>query len=289
MPPRHRCMLPLAVLAAWFTAAGVANAADEALPIPAQAADAAVAAPDGGRASGVARLPSGAEVLDRFIAVTGGAEAYAAIHNRVMSGTLEFVDMGISTRVTIYQSAANRYYAARQTEGLGLVEEGCDGDVAWTDSHTLGPEVASGPARAYRLRTATLCADYHWRQLYERVECVGVETIDDVSCHKVCKYAADGPSETAWYAQDSGLLVRTEVVVPTSMGNIPTQTTYADYREVCGIRVACREVVRTMGREQRMNFDRIVCNTKIPADRYDLPADIRALAEQQQPRSKPRP
>lgn len=289
MPPRHNRRLPLAVLAALLSAAGVATAADEALPVPAQVAGAAVDAPDGARVSGVARLPSGAEVLDRFIAVTGGVEAYAAIHNRVMSGMLEFVDMGISTRVTVYQSAANRYYAARQTEGLGLVEEGCDGDVAWTDSHTLGPEVAGGPARAYRLRTATLCADYHWRRLYERIECVGVETIDDVPCYKVCKHPADGPSETAWYAQDSGLLVRTEVIVPTSMGNIPTQTTYADYREVCGIRVACREVVRTMGREQRMVIDRIVCNTKIPADRYDLPADIRALVEQHQPQSKPRP
>lgn len=230
-------------------------------------------------AEAAADLPTGAEVLDRFIEVTGGAEAYAGVHTRVLAGTLEFVGMGIQSKVKAWQVEPNRFYTLRMTEGLGPVEEGCDGEVVWAASLTQGPEVARDLTRAYKLRAYRLNADYHWRELYARVECAGVEDVAGERCYKVVKYPAEGHPETAWYAVASGLLVSTDVIVPTPMGDIPTRTFYSDYRASGGVRVPFSEVIRTMGREQRMVYDAIACNAEIPEDRFDLPRDIQTLVE----------
>lgn len=230
-------------------------------------------------AESAADLPTGAEVLDRFIEVTGGAEAYAAVHNRVLAGTLEFVGMGIQSKVKVWQVDPNRFYTLRNTEGLGPVEEGCDGEVVWAASLTQGPEVARDLTRAYKLRAYRLNADYHWRELYARVECTGVEDVAGTRCYKVVRYPAEGQPETAWYDVATGLLVSTDVIVPTPMGDIPTRAFYSDYRASGGVRVPFNEVIRTMGREQRMVYDAIACNAEIPADRFDLPRDIQTLVE----------
>ena len=224
-------------------------------------------------------LPTGADVLDRFVEATGGREAYASVQNRVLTGTLEFVGMGIQSKVQSWQVAPNKFYTLRNTEGLGPVEEGCDGEVVWSSSLTQGPEVARGALRAFKLRSFRFNADCHWRELYDHVVCTGTETVAQIECYKVIKYPVEGYPETAYYALKSGLLVGTELTVPTPMGDIPTQSFYSNYRRVGDLLVPFREVIRTMGREQRMDYDAIVYDGEIPQGCFDLPQDIRALVE----------
>ena len=230
-------------------------------------------------------LPTGAEVLDRFVEVTGGAEAYAEMHNRAGEGALEFLGMGIRAHVQVFQTAPDRYYAQRDTDGLGLVEEGCDGETVWSNSMTQGPELARGAVRAYKLRSYRFNADLHWRELYERVECTGVKTLGEIPCYRVEKHPPEGQSETSWYSRSSGLLVRTDIIAPTSMGDIPIRTLYQDYRSVGKLLVPHREIVSTMGREQLMEYERIVFNTEIAPDRFALPRDIRLLIERYRARA----
>jgi len=287
--PRHRMKrsdrLPWIFIAA---ALGLTNTAVHALSAdPPQAMPVASPVSEISPAPAVSAVESGApdaeKILDRFIEVTGGAEARAAIHNRVMQGVIEFVGMGIEARVLVWQAEPARFYAVRRTDGLGLVEEGSDGNVAWSASLTQGPEVARAALRAYKLRAYRLNADLHWRTLYPRVEYAGRTKLGPLECHQIIKHPADGFPETSYYAVDSGLLIRTDVTIPTPMGDIPTQTVYQDYRPVGGltvggVTVAHREIIRTMGREQRLTYEQITYNAEIPADRFDLPADIRMLA-----------
>ncbi|MCB9849143.1 MAG: DUF620 domain-containing protein [Phycisphaerales bacterium] len=273
------------VLALSVCAAPVAFADDtmEVVPVEISDAPAEVSAPaevivPPTATTANATLPTGAEVLDRFIEVTGGADAYAAIRDRVMTGSLEYVGMGITAKVKGYYAEPRMTYLAMETEGLGLVEEGCNGEVVWTKSMMQGPQVLKGASRAFKLRADRFNAEYHWRELYVRAECTGREAVEGQDCYKVVRYRADGGSDTAYFAAGSGLLVRMDYVATTPMGEIPVQMVREEYREVGGVKIAHREIMRTMGREQRVDFDKIRVNTKMAPERFDLPDDIKMLA-----------
>jgi len=226
-------------------------------------------------------LPTGEEVLDRYLEVTGGKEAHAKVKNRVVEGTLEFVGMGIKSKLTAFNAEPNKVYIAMETEGLGLIEEGCDGDIVWSNSLMQGPQILKGDVRASKLRTYRMNRELHWRELFERVECVGLETAEGQLCYKVKRTPTIGTPEKAFYAKDTGLLVRLDVIAETPMGSVPVKTVAEDYRKVGDVMYPFRETIRSMGREQRIEYDDIGVNMKLSDEQFDPPDDVKALAKKQ--------
>jgi hypothetical protein len=223
-------------------------------------------------------LPTGATVLERFVEVTGGMEAWRRQTIRSDRGTVEFVGMGIESSFATFAAGLCKRYSVSRTEGLGEVEEGCDGTVVWSRSIMLGPQVHRGAVRDYHLRAYRFSAHLHWRELYRRVECVGIVELDGVACYQVAKYGDGTTPDVDYYAVDTGLLVRQDYVAVTAMGEIPTTRLFDDYRAVGDVRVAHHQTVRAMGREQRVTYTKIRFNTKFKSNQFVLPADIRELA-----------
>jgi len=73
-------------------------------------------------------------------------------------------------------------------------------------------------------------------------------------------------------------LVKLDTIVKSPMGDIPTETLFQDYREDCGILSAHKWVQSAMGQQISMVLKKVEYNVKLPAGRFDLPADIQALA-----------
>src|SRR5438309_10046272 len=86
-------------------------------------------------------LPNGETLLDKYITVTGGKEAYEKCKNRLTKGTMEIVGAGIKGEVTIYQARPNKMYLEVNFQGLGKVEQGTDGQTVWERSAITGPRV----------------------------------------------------------------------------------------------------------------------------------------------------
>src|ERR1700742_125021 len=87
------------------------------------AAVAATAAPDD--------LPKGESILDKYVEVTGGKAAYAKIHREISTGTMTLGAMGIKGQLTAYQAEPNKQLVEINIEGVGKIQEGTNGDVAW--------------------------------------------------------------------------------------------------------------------------------------------------------------
>ena len=123
-------------------------------------------------------LPKGETLLDKYITVTGGKEAYEKCKNRLTKGTMEIVGAGIKGEVTIYQARPNKMYLEVNFQGLGKVEQGTDGQTVWERSAITGPRVLQGEEKAMRLREALFNEEADWRTLYKKVECVGEEAVE---------------------------------------------------------------------------------------------------------------
>jgi hypothetical protein len=223
------------------------------------------------------KLPDVEAVLDGYVEATGGREAYDKIHNRVTRGELEIVGQGIVMNLTIYLAKPNKNYTVVESEALGTIEKGTDGEVVWEKSAMLGPQVKDGQEKIDFLRETRLDRWTYWRDQYDEVALEGIETIDERPCYKVVATPGDGKPQMLFFDQASNLLVKIELVVENPMGTIPVASYLSDYREVDGALLPFKSKVVVMGQERVMTTKSIEQNVDLPADRFEIPAEIRAL------------
>jgi hypothetical protein len=223
-------------------------------------------------------LPKAEEILDKFVEATGGKAVYEKIHNEKATGTFEFVGKGVKGTMTSYRAQPNKMYTRVELENIGAIEDGTDGQTAWTLSAIQGPHIKQGEERAVSLRQATLRSPLEWRKLYKSAETAAVEDVNGQACYKVVLTPNEGKPETQYYDKKSNLLVKMSMTVVSQMGEIPTETTISDYRAQDGLLSPRKSHHSALGQEFEITINQIEYNVDLPKDRFDLPAEIKALA-----------
>ena len=225
-------------------------------------------------------LPSAESVLDRYVQVTGGKQAYESRKTEISHGTLEYTAIGIKGTITRWAAEPDKYYASLEIQGLGNVEMGVNGGVAWENSALLGPRVKTGVERAEAIRDGNMNSTLNWRKLYPKVENAGIETIDGEECYKIVMTPAEGQPIVGYYQKKSGLQVKMTTVSSTQMGDIPVELIASDYKDFGGILEPAKVVQKAGPQEFTITLDRVEVNPAIPPERFDLPAEVRKLVDQ---------
>jgi hypothetical protein len=224
-------------------------------------------------------LPSAESILDRYVQVTGGKQAYEKRKTEIAHGTVEYAAIGIKGSLTRYAAEPDKYYATLDIEGLGKVETGVNGQIAWENSALLGPRVKTGVERAEAIREGNMSSTVNWRKLYPKVVNAGIETIDGEECFKVVMTPAEGQPITGYYQKKSGLQVKLTTVASTQLGDIPVEIIASDYKDFGGILEPAKVIQKAGPQEIIMTLERVEVNPAIPAERFALPAEVRALVD----------
>ena len=224
-------------------------------------------------------LPKGEVILDKYVEATGGKAAHEKLHNRVVKGTFEMPAMGMKAAMTGYSAEPNKSYFLMESDALGKIEEGTNGDVAWATAPMTGPRCKEGADKARALRDADLHADVNWRKHFKEAKCVGVEDIDGRPCYKVVMTPSEGEPLTCYYDKQSHLLSKVDVTFEGPMGKMPIEVFSTDYKKVDGILMSHTTRVKVMGQERVLKIESIQHNVDIPADRFKLPDEIQALVD----------
>ena len=135
-----------------------------------------------------------------------------------------------------------------------------------------------GDERAVTMREAMLRGAVDWRKLYKSAETTGVENVDDQACYKVLLTPNEGKPETRYFDKKSNLLVKLTMQLPSPMGEVPTETLLSDYKEQNGVTAPRKVHQKALGQEFLITIDHVEYNVDMPKDRFDLPAEIKALA-----------
>jgi hypothetical protein len=226
-----------------------------------------------------AALPSGKDVLEKYLAATGGREAYEKITSRVTHATMDAPALGIKGKVTIMQVAPNKGYVFTDITGVGTVEQGSDGTIVWEKSAMMGPRLVDGQERESLQRSLTINGELFPDKFYKSIETVGVEDIDGRPCYKVEIVTLAGGKETRFYDKETALLMKTNAIASTQMGEIPIVATATDYRDVDGIKMPFKATQEMMGRTITVAIEKIEQNVEVPADKLQIPTDVKTLAE----------
>jgi hypothetical protein len=222
-------------------------------------------------------LPKAEAILDRYIEVTGGKAAYEKRKNEIETGTIELRAQGLKGTVTRYTAEPAEAYSIVEIEGVGKIEDGLDKGVAWDKNPMLGPKIKSGMEKAQYVREATFNSPIHWRELNTKVETTGTDTVDGELCYKVVLTPTEAPVETMYFQKKSGLAVKTVATVVSAMGEAPVEMFASDYKNMGGVVVPTKITQKLAGQEIVITLQDVKTNQAIPPDRFDPPAEIKAL------------
>jgi len=251
---KHRKLCALLIgLAAWCRAAGD--------PLPEDA------------------LPKADTIMDRYVEVTGGKEAYAKRKSETQTGVLEFAAMGIKAKIVRYAAEPDKYMTSMDLPGMGKVDSGVTNGIAWDNSTVLGPRIKDGEEKALAVREAIFNGIVNWRKLYPKTETTGVESVNGEDCYKVLATPAEGRAQTMFFSKETGLLVKVTMTAVTQMGEVPVEMYYTSYKTADGVRYPSSFSQKAAGQEFTVTIESVTVNEDIPAEKFALPAEIQALRD----------
>src|SRR6185295_4866518 len=121
-------------------------------------------------------LPKAETILDRYVEVTGGKAAYEKRKTESATGTMTFPAQGLKGAITRFSAEPNQSYMTIELEGIGKIEAGTSGGIAWEKSAIMGPRVKTGEEKVQTLRQSRFNEPIRWREMFTKAETIGVET-----------------------------------------------------------------------------------------------------------------
>lgn len=239
-----------------------------------------------------ADLPSGKDVYEKYIAATGGREAYQKVKSRVTTMTMAVPAQNMKGDMVVKQ-VEGKLLAVITLAGLGEIKRGFDGTTAWESSPMTGTRIVTGPERAQLLLGTRLDGETRYEELYKSVECTGVEDVDGKAAYKVIATPKEGTPMVQFFDKESGLLVKSTMTQKSQMGELAVDNFITDYKPVDGVKVAHKTTTKVMGMEQILTIEKVENNTEIPASVFELPDDVKKLVEKQaakpaEPKAEPK-
>ncbi len=193
-----------------------------------------------------AAAQSADDVLDKFVAKVGGAEAIQKVTSRVQKGSLLAGGREVPIEV-ISKAPYKRASVSHAPNGDNITA--FDGTTGWMGAPGRPPrDMSAAEADAAKL-DADLQFALHLKGTFQQLRVGRPEKIGDAQCVTIVGIRKDQPPVRLWFDEKSGLLVRMVRYIETPLGRNPTEIDYADYRDVEGVTIPLRwTVARPNGR-----------------------------------------
>jgi outer membrane lipoprotein-sorting protein len=222
-------------------------------------------------------LPKADTILDKYIEATGGKAAYQKHHTEISKGSLSMAAMGLKGDVMSYRAEPDKSLTEIDLGGMGKSREGSDGTTFWSLSSMMGPHVKEGPEKAQAALSAKFNAELNWRDVFKDAKTVGTDTVDGKPCYKIELTPAEGSPIDQCYDKDSGLMVKMTMTAQTPMGEQTVDSFTGDYRKEGDVLMPHMIKQVLAGTEIVITIDSVTFNTEIPADKFALPDEVKAL------------
>jgi len=178
----------------------------------------------------------------------------------------------------VLAAAPDRQLLRIGVSGLGEIQQGFDGRVAWLIDPMTGPRVLEGAAYSQMQMDADFYGELHDAKHYTKIETVAREEFEGVPAFKIRLIRPSGEEDFEYFAVDSGLLVGNSVTRISPMGPMPAIAVFSEYKDFGGVRIATRIVQKVMGVEQIMTLITVE-HDKVNPSAFALPASIKALVK----------
>jgi hypothetical protein len=185
-----------------------------------------------------APLPTIDQVLDKYIAGSGGRAALEKIMSAQARGTIQIPDANLSGTIELIQKAPNMSSTVVELPGVGRQREVFDGTSAWSDDPMNGVRDKSGVELAEARRGATFGRELKMKTLYPTLSVKGRERVGNRDAIVVEGVPAEGSPVKMFFDAENGLLLKQVGTRQTPQGPLEVEVTFEDYRPIDGIQRA---------------------------------------------------
>ena len=225
----------------------------------------------GGAGSGQpAAGPTAAQLLDKYLAATGGADALAKISSRIAKGNVLAADGG-KTPVEIYSKGSDKRVTITHAAN-GDRSTSYNGVSGWTTNAAGAPrDLSAADLEGSKLEDDLYLAT-HAQQIYSQWGVGRPEKVGGRDCY-VLNGSAPGHVPVRLYLdQQTGMLLRMIHYTETPLGRLPAQVDFADYRDQDGVKVPYRLILAGPRARTTVQFDQVQQNAAVDDSKFSKPA-----------------
>jgi hypothetical protein len=213
--------------------------------------------------------PTADDILNKFIAALGGADTLHKVTSRVMKGVI--VAGGTQSSIEFYTKAPNKRISVSHT-GNGESFTAFDGTAGWMGNTGRPARQMSDAESAAAGLDAEFYLALRLKELYPQLRRGRPETIRGVECDVLNGTAPGKPAVRLYFEKESGLLLRMVRYADTSMGRMPTQIDYADYKDAGGAKMAYRWTLSRPNGRFTVQIAQVDANAAIDDAKFAKPA-----------------
>ncbi len=225
--------------------------------------------------------PRASEVLARYINAIGGQAAWEKYNSSMQRGEIDINEGGMTGQIVIWQKPG-KFLVDLSLEDFGTIRRGWDGDVTWSIHPNDGAEILSG------IRQQDLLASYarvHPAMGWNRVDfdgqitSAGIVELDGNRADKIVFQPREGSAAIRYFDSQSGRLLKVSTRSQTANGPVELEVRYSNYQTVQDITLSLTQdfAIRD-GHSYQIRFTEVLLNPQIPDSRFELPGEIRDLA-----------
>ena len=228
----------------WMILVGVVGCASNPPPAATSAAPAsappatapATSAPAGAPAAG-GKLRTPEEILADAVKATGGAAAWDAHKTAHYKVETTLQGMGMGGTGERFQTRSDKSLMTMTMAGLGVVREGTNGKVAWTEDPVLGIRYLDGVEAEQTKIASSWNADMHAGELFVKLETATEPGPDGAPLECVVATPKLGAPLRSCYDAKTHLQVSQSGVRAGPQGDMPFRATIREWRDVGGVKI----------------------------------------------------
>jgi len=214
-------------------------------------------------------LPSADQVLDKYLAAVGGAEAINKIKTRVQKGKLDA--FGTQYPIEVYSEAPEkRVSIAHPPRGESITA--FNGEAGWLAMPNAVHRMTPAEAEAARI-DAQLHFPVQLRELYKEFHVRPGEQLASRPTVLVNAKSKGKPELRLYFDQENGLLLRLIRYAVTPLGRNPTQIDYADYRVADGVKIPYKWTLTRPNGSFTIQIDQVQQNVDVDEKLFVMPSE----------------
>jgi hypothetical protein len=213
-------------------------------------------------------FPTADQLLDKYLAAVGGAEALQRITTRVQKGTLTAFG-GQHFPVDVFAKAPGKRFSVMHLSN-GESVTAFDGNQGWLSVPGRLHIMSSAENAAARI-DADLYFPLHVKTLYRKFRVETGEKIAGRDTYLVVGHDEGHPPLRLYLDTESGLLLRLVRYAETPLGRNPTQIDYADYREANGVKMPFRWTLSRPGNQFTIQVEQVQQNVPVDDAKFTPP------------------
>ncbi len=209
------------------------------------------------------------QILAKYVAALGGADAIKGITSRVMKGSI--AAGGSDSPIELTAKAPNKRISVTHAPNGDSITA-FDGTAGWMGGGPRPPRAMSPAESSAAGLDADLYLPLHLKELYPDLRVGRPETIAGVECETLVGSSSTYPSIRLEFDKSSGLLMRMVRYAETPLGRLPTQIDYADYKVLNGVKTPYRWTLARPNGRFTIQIAEMTANGPVDDERFVKPA-----------------